>query len=279
MRKCLTCGLVGSLIRKSRKAQNPQSQEVAVNKSELVEAVGKTTGLAKRDAENAVNALVHTIVSEVKAGRRVAIVGFGAFRPTRRAARKGRNPQTGAPVQIRASKGVSFGASNLFKEIVNGKSPLGSPKLHATAGTAATPARATTAGRPSVKATARKAAAAKTPRQAATAKTAARKVTAKKAVATKAPARKASATKTTAKATVRKAAATKTTAKATVRKAAATKTTAKTTAKATARKAVATKTTARKAATAKVPARRGVTAGARSAGRPVARTPRAVKRG
>jgi len=263
------------LIRKSRKAQNPQSQEVAVNKSELVEAVGKTTGLAKRDAENAVNALVHTIVSEVKAGRRVAIVGFGAFRPTRRAARKGRNPQTGAPVQIRASKGVSFGASNLFKEIVNGKSPLGSPKLHATAGTAATPARATTAGRPSVKATARKAAAAKAPRQAATAKTAARKVTAKKAVATKAPARKASATKSTAKATVRKAAATKTTAKATVRKAAATKTTAK----ATARKAVATKTTARKAATAKVPARRGVTAGARSAGRPVARTPRAVKRG
>jgi DNA-binding protein HU-beta len=196
--KCLTFMLKPSLMLGFHDAQ-----EVAVNKSELIEAVSKTTSLAKRDAENAVNALVHTIVSEVKAGRRVSLAGFGAFRPTRRAARMGRNPQTGAAVRIPASKGVAFSASSTFKEVVNGKAPLGAPKVTlsaaaraATSRTAAKAAAKTTAKKAAAKTTAKKApvkAAAKTTAKKApvkaAAKTTAKKVVANK-VAAKAPAKK-----------------------------------------------------------------------------------------
>ena len=181
------------------------AQEVAVNKSELVEAISKTTSLAKRDAENAVNALVHTVVSEVKAGRRVAVVGFGAFRPTRRAARMGRNPQTGAAVRIPASKGVSFAASSTFKDVMNGRTPLGAPKVVVSGAARPAPAAGTR------KAAATKTAAKKAPvKKTAAKKAVATKAPAKKAVVKKAPAKKAVATKVAArKAPVKKAAATK----------------------------------------------------------------------
>lgn len=203
--KCLTWVPKTSLMLGFRNAQ-----EVAVNKSELIEAVSKTTSLAKRDAENAVNALVHTIVSEVKAGRRVSLVGFGAFRPTRRAARMGRNPQTGAAVRIPASKGVSFTASSTFKEIVNGKAPLGAPKVTVTgAGRGAPAAKA-----PAKKVAAKKTVAAKAPAKKAPAK----KAPAKKAPAKKAPAKKASAKKAPARAMAAKAPAKKVVAKKVVAK-------------------------------------------------------------
>ncbi len=185
-----------------------------MNKSELVEAISKTTSLAKRDAENAVNALVHTVVSEVKAGRRVAVVGFGAFRPTRRAARMGRNPQTGASVRIPASKGVSFTASSTFKDIVNGRSPLGAPKVVTTgaarpaaasgtkraAATKATATRAAAKKAPAKKAPAAKAAVKKAPvKKAAVKKAAVKKAPVKKAVAKKAPARRVAAARVPAR--------------------------------------------------------------------------------
>ena len=229
-RKYLTCGRAGSLIRGFRNAQ-----EVAVNKSELVEAISKTTSLAKRDAENAVNALVHTVVSEVKAGRRVAVVGFGAFRPTRRAARMGRNPQSGAAVRIPASKGVSFAASSTFKDVMNGRAPLGAPKVVVSGAARSAPAAGTR------KAAATKTAAKKAPaKKAAATKAPAKKVVAKKAAAAKAPAKRAVATKTAAK-------------KAPAKKAAATKAPAK---KAVAKKAVARKAPVRRVAAARVPARK-----------------------
>ena len=93
----------------------------AVNKSGLIDAVTKTTSLAKRDAEEAVNALVHVVSKEVRSGRRVVVAGFGSFNPTHRGARMGRNPRTGAPVSISASRGVRFAASGMFKDILNGK--------------------------------------------------------------------------------------------------------------------------------------------------------------
>jgi DNA-binding protein HU-beta len=211
------------------------AQEVAVNKSELVEAISKTTSLAKRDAENAVNALVHTVVSEVKAGRRVAVVGFGAFRPTRRAARMGRNPQSGAAVRIPASKGVSFAASSTFKDVMNGRAPLGAPKVVVSGAARSAPAAGTR------KAAATKTAAKKAPaKKAAATKAPAKKVVAKKAAAAKAPAKKAVATKTAAK-------------KAPAKKAAATKAPAK---KVVAKKAVARKAPVRRVAAARVPARK-----------------------
>jgi len=112
-----------------------------VNKSELIDAVSKTTSLAKREADEAVNAFIHAVASEVKAGRRVVVAGFGSFNPTRRGARMGRNPQTGTPVAISASRGVRFAASAMLKEVLNGRSSL--PQLNASG----TPTRAVKAGK------------------------------------------------------------------------------------------------------------------------------------
>ena len=92
-----------------------------MNKSGLIDAVSKTTSLAKRDAEEAVNAFVHVVSKEVRSGRRVVVAGFGSFNPTHRGARMGRNPRTGAPVSISASRGVRFAASGMLKDILNGK--------------------------------------------------------------------------------------------------------------------------------------------------------------
>jgi len=92
-----------------------------VNKSGLIDAVSKTTSMAKRDAEKAVNALVHVVSTEVRSGRRVVVAGFGSFNPTHRGARMGRNPRTGAAVKVSASRGVRFAASGTLKDILNGK--------------------------------------------------------------------------------------------------------------------------------------------------------------
>ena len=95
-----------------------------MNKSGLIDAVSKTTSLAKREAEEAVNALVHVVASEVRSGRRVVVAGFGSFNPTHRGARIGRNPQTGEAVSISATKGMRFAPSSLLKDILNGKAAL-----------------------------------------------------------------------------------------------------------------------------------------------------------
>jgi DNA-binding protein HU-beta len=146
----------------------------AVNKSGLIDAVSKTTSLAKRDAEDAVNALVHVVSKEVRSGRRVVVAGFGSFNPTHRGARMGRNPRTGEAVSISASRGVRFAASGMFKDILNGKAVP--PALKVSTGPA----------KKSSKATAKRAAAKRPARVAA--KTATKKATVKttKRVATKA---------------------------------------------------------------------------------------------
>lgn len=93
--------------------------EVAVNKSELVDHVRDAAGLDRRAAESAVNALLEAVMADVRAGNKVSISGFGIFNPTSRAARMGRNPQTGAPVKIAASKGVRFAPAQAFKSALN----------------------------------------------------------------------------------------------------------------------------------------------------------------
>ena len=93
--------------------------EVAVNKSELVDHVRDAAGLDRRAAESAVNALLDAVMADVRAGNKVSISGFGIFNPTSRAARTGRNPQTGAPVKIAASKGVRFAPAQAFKNELN----------------------------------------------------------------------------------------------------------------------------------------------------------------
>ncbi len=92
-----------------------------MNKAELVDAVREAAGLERRQAESAVEAVIDAIVSSVKSGDRVSIPRFGTFNQSSRAARTGRNPQTGEPVKIAASKGVRFAPASAFKEALNAK--------------------------------------------------------------------------------------------------------------------------------------------------------------
>ena len=91
-----------------------------MNKSELVDDIARRADLEKRQAEAALNALVESVIEATKAGDKVSILGFGNFVPTSRAARTGRNPQTGAPVDIAASKSVRFAPGTAFKTALNG---------------------------------------------------------------------------------------------------------------------------------------------------------------
>ena len=100
----------------------PIRQEVAVNKSELVDAVASATSLQRSQAERAVDVVIDSVVADVKAGNRVSIFGFGTFNPVSRAARTGRNPQTGAPVKIAASNNVRFAPAKAFKDALNSRS-------------------------------------------------------------------------------------------------------------------------------------------------------------
>ncbi len=99
----------------------PQRQEVAVNKSELVDQVAGKTGLDKKSAEAAVTTVIEAVIADTKAGNKVSLFGFGTFTPTSRPARMGRNPATGAQVKIAASKSVRFGLAAAYKSALNTK--------------------------------------------------------------------------------------------------------------------------------------------------------------
>lgn len=81
-----------------------------MNKAELVEAMAASAGLSKADAKRALDAFISNTTAALKKGDRVALVGFGSFSVSNRAARKGRNPQTGKEIQIEAKKVVKFKA-------------------------------------------------------------------------------------------------------------------------------------------------------------------------
>ena len=110
-----------------------QRQEVAVNRTELVEAVASKADLDKKQAEAAVNAVTESVMTETRSGNKVAIFGFGTFTPSARAARMGRNPQTGAPVRIAASKSVRFAPASAFKESLNSRGKAAGSKKAAPA--------------------------------------------------------------------------------------------------------------------------------------------------
>ena len=81
-----------------------------MNKAELVDAMAATAGLSKADAKKALDAFIGATTDALKKGDRVALVGFGSFSVSTRAARKGRNPQTGKEINIAAKKVVKFKA-------------------------------------------------------------------------------------------------------------------------------------------------------------------------
>ena len=81
-----------------------------MNKAELIDAMAAGAGLSKADAKRALDAFVGSTTDALKKGDRVALVGFGSFSVSTRAARKGRNPQTGQEINIAAKKVVKFKA-------------------------------------------------------------------------------------------------------------------------------------------------------------------------
>ncbi len=90
-------------------------------KAEMIDAVASASGVSKADAERTLGAFFDYVVAETKKGDKVAWAGFGSFSTTQRAAREGRNPQTGEPVKIKASTAMKFSASSTLKQALNGK--------------------------------------------------------------------------------------------------------------------------------------------------------------
>lgn len=91
-----------------------------MNKQELIDSVASATDLTKSVAGDAIDAVIDAITKAVARGDTVQLVGFGSFSRGVRAARTGRNPATGEPIDIPAAKTVKFTAGKAFKDTVNG---------------------------------------------------------------------------------------------------------------------------------------------------------------
>ncbi|WP_438318422.1 HU family DNA-binding protein [Sporosarcina sp. FA9] len=89
-----------------------------MNKSELINSVAEAAGLSKKDGTKAVEAVFETIQSTLAQGEKVQVIGFGTFEVRERAARKGRNPQSGEEIDIAASKVPAFKAGKALKDAV-----------------------------------------------------------------------------------------------------------------------------------------------------------------
>ena len=92
-----------------------------MNKTELIAAMASKADLTKKDTEKALSAFVDTVTEALVAGGKVQLVGFGTFDVAARAAREGRNPQTGKPMPIPASKAPRFKVGKALRDAVNAK--------------------------------------------------------------------------------------------------------------------------------------------------------------
>ena len=92
-----------------------------MNKSDLIAAMAAKTGETKKSAEASLDAFISTVTESLKKGEKVQLVGFGSFAVRKRAARKGRNPQTKEEIKIPASKAPVFKAGKALKDLVNKK--------------------------------------------------------------------------------------------------------------------------------------------------------------
>ena len=90
-----------------------------MNKTELIAAIAEQAEISKKDAEKALKAFVDVVTEKLKEGEKVQLVGFGTFEVSERAAREGRNPQTGKTMKIAACKAPKFKAGKALKDAVN----------------------------------------------------------------------------------------------------------------------------------------------------------------
>jgi DNA-binding protein HU-beta len=104
-------------------------KEAPLNRKELVDAIQKHTEVARADVDKVLASLIQHTQIAVKKGERVSLVGFGTFERRDRKARTARNPRTGTPVKVKATKIPAFRAGQGFKDVVSGKAAA--PKLTA----------------------------------------------------------------------------------------------------------------------------------------------------
>ena len=90
-----------------------------MNKTELIAAIAEQAEISKKDAEKALKAFVDVVTEQLKEGEKVQLVGFGTFEVSERAAREGRNPQTGKTMKIAACNAPKFKAGKALKDAVN----------------------------------------------------------------------------------------------------------------------------------------------------------------
>lgn len=90
-----------------------------MNREELISAISESANVSKKDAAAALSALIETVTETVAKGDKVSLPGFGSFEARKRAARTGRNPLTGATLQIAAKTIPAFKAGKTFKDVVN----------------------------------------------------------------------------------------------------------------------------------------------------------------
>ena len=89
-----------------------------MNKAELVAAIATKAEVSKKDAEKMLSAFTATVTDELKKGEKISLIGFGTFETRKRAAREGKNPQTGAAIKIAASTVPAFKAGKALKDAV-----------------------------------------------------------------------------------------------------------------------------------------------------------------
>ena len=90
-----------------------------MNKTELITAVAEKAEISKKDSEKALKAFIDVVTAELKKDEKVQLVGFGTFEVSKRAAREGRNPQTGKTMKIAACKAPKFKAGKALKDAIN----------------------------------------------------------------------------------------------------------------------------------------------------------------
>jgi len=165
-----------------------------VNKAQLIDTLSGRLG-SRKAATEAVDAVVDTITRAVSSGERVAITGFGVFEKVARPARTGRNPRTGATVQIKKTSVPKFKAGQSFKDVVSGAKKLPRAAASAVSGGSSGSSR----GGSATKSTAKKGAAKSTAKKSTATKSTAKKSTAKKSTAKKGAAKKSGTKKTAAR--------------------------------------------------------------------------------
>lgn len=111
-----------TILTKQQKQTNVNKLTIGLhlmNKAQLIEKIALEAEISKASAERALNAFISNVSDELSSGGEISLVGFGTFKVADRAARTGRNPQTGETLQIAASKNPTFKAGKVLKEAVN----------------------------------------------------------------------------------------------------------------------------------------------------------------